>query len=57
MFIFTSSDLNLPLATPGSPPDASYSESAIWNFDETTKKLTRSLFFVSWQRLQSNVPL
>ena len=47
MFIFTSSDLNLPLATPGSPPDASYSESAIWNFDETTKKLTRSLFFVS----------
>ena len=32
----------LHLANPGSPPDATFSESAIWYFDEVTKKITRS---------------
>lgn len=30
------------LAAPGAPPDTSFSESAIWYFNEATNQLTRS---------------
>lgn len=35
-------NLSPPLAAPGASPDASFSESAIWYFNEGTKQLTRS---------------